>query len=215
MRKVFAFSVTALCLALASEAAAQVCAGGPELSSRNLTHLASVGSGFADGMKGVGGSYGIGNHRAFAMGGMDFTHFSALAGTQKQVFGTGGFNVFDNGSSRFAACPTFGFMYGFGPTLFDSSLRSTATQIGGRVGFRAIGDQRYSIVPTAGVSWAGQSLGTSFYGDNRLTEYYGVAVFGAGVRFNNNRLAVVPALSVPFAIESSDVSFQVNVTTSF
>ena len=31
MRKVFAFSVTALCLALASEAAAQTCAGGPEL----------------------------------------------------------------------------------------------------------------------------------------------------------------------------------------
>ena len=56
MRKAFAFSVTALCLALAGEAAAQTCAGGPELSSKNLTQLASVGSGFADGMKGVGGS---------------------------------------------------------------------------------------------------------------------------------------------------------------
>lgn len=215
MRKVFAFSVTALCLALASEAAAQTCAGGPELSSRNLTQLASVGSGFADGMKGVGGSYGIANHRAFAMGGMDFTNISALSGTQKQVFASAGFNLFDNGSSRFAACPTAGFMYGFGPTLFDTSLRSTASQFGGRVGFRAYHSKSFSIVPTAGTSWVAESLGTSFYGDQRLTEYYGVAVFGAGVRFNNNRLAVVPTFSVPYALESSDLSFQLNVTTSF
>lgn len=215
MRKVFAFSVTALCLALASEAAAQTCAGGPELSSRNLTQLASVGSGFADGMKGVGGSYGIANHRAFVMGGMDFTHFSALSGTQKQVFASTGVNILDNGSSRFAACPTAGFMYGFGPALFDTSLRSTAAQFGGRVGFRAFGNQQFSIVPTAGTSWVAESLGTSFYGDERLTEYYGVAVFGAGVRFNNNRTSVVPTFTVPYALESSDVSFQVNLTTSF
>jgi len=216
MRKVFAFSVTALCLALASEAAAQTCAGGPELSSRNLTHLASVGSGFADGVKGVGGSYGVGNTRAFVMGGMDFTNISALSGTQKQVFATAGFNLYDNGSSRFAACPTAGFMYGFGPSLFDSSLRSTATQFGGRVGFRAYGNQQFSIVPTAGTSWVAESLGTSFYGDERLTEYYGVVVFGAGVRFNNNRTAVVPTFSVPYALGgSNDVSFQVNLTTSF
>ena len=106
MRKAFAFSVTALCLALASEAAAQTCAGGPELSSRNLTHLASVGSGFADGVKGVGGSYGVGNTRAFVMGGMDFTNISALSGTQKQVFATAGFNLFCGG--QVTVCGTGG-----------------------------------------------------------------------------------------------------------
>ena len=42
-----------------------------------------------------------------------------------------------------------------------------------------------------------------------------MAVFGAGLRFNNSRMAVVPSLSVPFAVESSDVAFQVNLTSSF
>jgi hypothetical protein len=147
---------------------------------------------------------------------VQFVNFDGIEGTQTALTGSGGFNILPDGTAPVAACPVFQFTYGFGPSLLGVSLRSNLNTFGGQVGIPVGGSANFSAVPTFGVSWAGESLGTSFYGSDRFVEYYGSAVVGVGLRFNEARYAVVPTVRIPFAFDGgSDPQFRIGFIASF
>lgn len=172
----------------------------------------------ADGTDGAGAGYGFGSNRFFGTAGAGFNVFDGTDGKQfaiNTLFGTQ-FSV--GARQNIAVCPIGQYDLGFGPNADPVTFQMHTLSGGGRVGIVTSNSERFNVVPTAGVSLVRSGLHASygFLGLNQTVwDTYGVANAGVGLRFNNNRMSVVPAVSFPLGLDGADPWFGVTFTSAF
>jgi hypothetical protein len=192
--------------------------GGTELGRR--AHRLSVGGTMADGTNGAGAGYGFGSNRFFGNAGLGVNTFDGVDGNQLAISSLFGTQFGSGNRGAVAVCPVAQLDWGVGPNVDPLSVHMFSVAPGARVGIATGDPERFNLVPTAGISLvrssvsaSGELFGISY--SQTVWDTYGLANVGVGLRFNNSRMSVVPAVSFPMGLEGADPSFGVTFNTNF
>jgi hypothetical protein len=213
LRLAVVWTVLIVGIGIAATSSAQTCMGGPELRA-GAAQIHGGGT-YTAGVGGGNGGFGGGSNRLFAEASLQANRSENTTGTQFVVSGAIGTQFSAGRGERVAACPFGGAMFGFGPKLGPASLRANLYGAGGTIGVVAMTSDRFSIVPTFAVTAARQTVSVITGGtkEDFPGSTFGLASIGVGFRFNRHRSAIVPSVTVPFAVDPRKPQFAIRFTT--
>ncbi len=218
------FTVAGFCtIALAvfvPSAQAQTCLGGPSISKARSTQ-AGVGVAFRDELFAFGGNISAGNDSAF--GGLTVSRrslevdgFDSLSAVNLAV--NAGLQIPATPDKRAMFCPIVGFSRTFGPNdVFDSGLDLSDWSIGGGGAFGVTVGAPGSIqfVPTVSLQVVRTTVTAKFGGESESeSDTNGVLTLGLGFLLNE-RVSVLPNVSIPIGVEDGKALFGLSVIFSF
>ncbi len=191
---------------------AQTCLGAPTFEEMPMR--AGVGVGFSSNTQTILGGVSRGNANWFGGGGLVIETVSDLDGAAKGIFGSGGIERPIGAEKKFFACPLAAIFktWGLSPAV-DTSVSNLLVNIGGSVGYEAATRGQTRILPFGGFAfnhlnsaWSG-----GFFGDNSFSESFASVQAGVGLILNE-RMALTPAISVPFREHATTVKFSAAFT---
>jgi hypothetical protein len=206
----------ALLVGFAGWADAQTCAGGAPISNQSRM-VVGPALAFQSGVASYAAAVGGGSD-TWAMGGhAGVVHYDTAGFTSYALGFQGGGQVAADARRRIMVCPVAQFGYEWKNNLADTGIDMSAfvTGAGVRTGFVVAESATAQLVPTMGLSV--NRLRAEFKDSIEsivLTNTYGVLHLGAGVVLNQ-RMAITPAVNVPFALEGADTTFSLAFAYGF
>lgn len=151
---------------------------------------------------------------AFGDVGVSRTYIDGFDDTQDDVFAEFGYQ--QPVGKRAQLCPVAGLSVGNGPDDFGK-VKSRFASAGVALGLTFRPAASAKIIPNGSVrfEYAASDITDPALGKNTFTDKSGIADFGLGFIFFNDRLALQPTVQFPFAADDNSVSYGIVFSFGF
>ncbi len=196
---------------------AQACLGKPSftIAPTNI----GISADFTDGARGVGGSFGFGNQKAFGGVGIGYLSYPDFDASSTAFSASAGLSIPVAEGSGVQACPFAQATYGYGPNETSplGELKVSTLGLLGGVAFGGVVEVSpgFSVLPTARGGVLFQRAKASFNGNSdTANETGGIVGGGVSLLFGTN-FTIEPSVTVPVGFDTSDPVFSIGVTVGF